>query len=81
MRRVFVFDAIQFLSGDFLRCFWNLKRKKKERKDCKEVTTDFLYESTIREKNNNFKGIVSVRLTEHVRYVPYILSYIHSIKA
>lgn len=59
MRHVFAFDAIQFLRGDFLKCFWNLKRKEKERKDCKEVTTDFLYESTIRKKKkNNFKGMV-----------------------
>ena len=50
MRHVFAFDAIQFLRGEFLKCFSNLKRKEKERKDCKEVTTDFLYESTIRTK-------------------------------
>ena len=59
MRHVFAFDAIQFLRGEFLKCFSNLKRKEKERKDCKEVTTDFLYELTIRKKKkNNFKGMV-----------------------
>ena len=82
MRHVFAFDAIQFLRGEFLKCFSNLKRKEKERKDCKEVTTDFLYESTIRKKKKKTTSKAwYVRLIEHARYVPYILSYIYSIKA